>query len=142
MQTCFVLPVTSEGGLHVQRKRPFLRLQRPLVASTRAGVQTGTREDEPACVCMGERERITGGREGGRFQGSPSIRRLARSPLPRSHTQSDKVTHTHTPTRVRAHTRAHAPVFMLRCQTLQRSFLAHAFAVMQTLARSPAAAPV
>lgn len=122
----------------MQRKRPFLRVQRPLVAAARAGVQTGTREDEPACVCMGERENNR--REGGREDGFKVPLLFAGSPVPLclALTHSQTRSHTH----IRAHTRAHAPVFMLRCQTLQRSFLARAFAVMQTLARSPAAAPV
>lgn len=101
----------------------------------------GMHEGKRVCVCMcvGERENNGGGNQDS-FK-APPFYSLAR---PRCLALSLSHIHTHAARQGHTHTNTHTHVFMLHCQSLQRSLfsLALFLAEMQTLARSLAAALV
>lgn len=98
------------------------------------GLEECTRVSLYVSACVWERERIM-------EEGIKTVSRLPLSIRSLSLSRSLSIAHTHThtlPDKV-THTQTHTHVFMLHCQSLQRSLfsLALFLAEMQTLARSP-----
>lgn len=103
------------------------------------GLEECTRVSEYVSACMPERERIM-------EEGIKTVSRLPLSIRSLALVVSLSLyrTYTHAARQGHTHTNTHTHVFMLHCQSLQRSLfsLALFLAEMQTLARSPTAALV